>query len=519
LLVATISFTGGTKAITYNFTGGGSIITDSVSIAGPTGYGESGAPNYKSYATIINIIGGTSLTTNKYQGSKEDRTRNIVNIGGDTAGKLVVTGAGVDDFILNVAGWGEGSLNSNATEMNILSHGELVAEKTILKMATDGSTLLSINGGYAKLLGIRLCDKAGKKSELRLTGGGTLNIGTSGITNFEVANDTLNWGDGTIGAWGSWTTDANISLGYRADTSTGTIATTINTAQGTDAAGYTVTLSGVISEAANKPGALIKNGAGTLVLSGANTYSGGTTVNAGTLQISNSSALGTGMTTIASGAILKTTEDITFDTAKLSMGTGSILNKGKNLTFNISKDSSLGYIMQGDGYAVTFNGGHTLSLTGVSTGKPVFNIEGQGTLVSVKGNARLYGQGGGQRNDSVFIKTGATLEVDSIAWSNGNLGQMRDNGVVLQGGTLSIATTSNVENRIIHIGEGNGIINIQSGAIFTLSNASAKIVQDGDNRSLIKTGMGTMMFASTSGDSTYAGGTIIKEGTISVGKI
>ncbi|MEG2237719.1 MAG: hypothetical protein RRY13_08705, partial [Akkermansia sp.] len=125
---------------------------------------------------------------------------------------------------------------------------------------------LSINGGYAKLLGIRLCDGASKKSELRLTGGGTLNIGTSGITNFEVANDTLNWGDGTIGAWGSWTTDANISLGYRADTSTGTIATTINTAQGTDAAGYTVTLSGVISEAANKPGALIKNGAGTLVL-------------------------------------------------------------------------------------------------------------------------------------------------------------------------------------------------------------------------------------------------------------
>ena len=45
----------------------------------------------------------------------------------------------------------------------------------------------------------------------------------------------------------------------------------------------TITISSVISGAIG----LVKNGTGTLVLNAVNTYTGGTTVNAGTLQIGN----------------------------------------------------------------------------------------------------------------------------------------------------------------------------------------------------------------------------------------
>ena len=64
------------------------------------------------------------------------------------------------------------------------------------------------------------------------------------------------------------------------------------------------TISGNIGE--SSPSILIKQGSGELQLTGANTYTGGTFVQAGTVRINNSSgsAFGTGAVTIASGATL-----------------------------------------------------------------------------------------------------------------------------------------------------------------------------------------------------------------------
>lgn len=58
----------------------------------------------------------------------------------------------------------------------------------------------------------------------------------------------------------------------------------------------TLTVSGIMDGAGDAP--VIKAGAGTLVLSGANAYKGGTVVSNGTLSVGNDQALGTGMLTV-----------------------------------------------------------------------------------------------------------------------------------------------------------------------------------------------------------------------------
>ena len=61
----------------------------------------------------------------------------------------------------------------------------------------------------------------------------------------------------------------------------------------------TVTFATVITG----PGSVIQNGTGTTILSGRNTYTGGTIIELGTLLVDNAQALGTGNVTVNGGVL------------------------------------------------------------------------------------------------------------------------------------------------------------------------------------------------------------------------
>lgn len=81
---------------------------------------------------------------------------------------------------------------------------------------------------------------------------------------------------------------------------------------------------------------LTKTGAGELILSGTNTYNGGTTVSAGTLTLASASALGSGSTLTLSGGTLKLSTATTTVTNLTVTATSTIDFGGANATLNIT---------------------------------------------------------------------------------------------------------------------------------------------------------------------------------------
>jgi autotransporter-associated beta strand protein len=143
------------------------------------------------------------------------------------------------------------------------------------------------------------------------TGATTVDAGTLAITNAAAlgsgaAGTTVNTG-GTLDLRNVTGVAEPITLaGGTLAASTGTSSVTapisISGASTVDVDGTQLTLEGVISGS----GSLEKEGSGTLILAAANTYTGATTVNAGTLAITNAGALGSGAagTTVNTGGTL-----------------------------------------------------------------------------------------------------------------------------------------------------------------------------------------------------------------------
>ncbi len=131
---------------------------------------------------------------------------------------------------------------------------------------------------------------------------------------------------------------------------------------------FALTDSGTISAVLSGDGALTKTGAGTATLSGANSYTGATNVNAGTLRISGSGGVNGSSGIVVNGSnakLLHTSSLAVSPTVTLTQGT--VTGSGSIQTVNVGAGTG-GIISNNDGVAgatlsigsLTFNGAATV---------------------------------------------------------------------------------------------------------------------------------------------------------------
>ncbi len=118
-------------------------------------------------------------------------------------------------------------------------------------------------------------------------------------------------------------------------------------------------------------GSVTQAGTGAVTLSGFNGYSGGTLLNSGTIVVTNNSALGSGLVTLAGGTLSGTTgADTTLANALVAQAstTSGLFTNGKNLTLNGNLTGSGNINRTATGAAATvFLGGDNSGFSGTFT--------------------------------------------------------------------------------------------------------------------------------------------------------
>jgi fibronectin-binding autotransporter adhesin len=229
-------------------------------------------------------------------------------------------------------------------------------------MQDDDNFIQGVNwsgsGGFAAWDGTQIVNLGGASAQVTWATGGFVPTNRSLVFGYITANGTVDFQNGV-----------NLTNAAR----------TIEVNNGT--AAVDAIMSGVIASTTTA-GALVKNGAGTLALTAANTYTGTTTINAGTLQIGNNTAtgtLGTGNVTVAAGANLAFDRNNAYTVANLISGGGTVTQQGTGTTtltgangysggtflnagiLSVSSNGNLG----APAGPLTFNGG-VLQVTGTS---------------------------------------------------------------------------------------------------------------------------------------------------------
>ena len=315
---------------------------------------------------------------------------------------------------------------------------------------------------------------------------------------------------------------------------------TVRVGDGTLAgAGYVATITSVLQGTSQ----LVKTDRGTLVLTGTNTYSGGTAINGGTLQVASNDNLGavggglsfdggtlenTGafstsraVTLNADGGTSETTADLTL--TGLVSGTGALTKDGAGTLALTATNNYTGDTTIANGTLQLGAGGGTGSILGdvVNNGTLSFNRSNNYTFagdISGTGGVNQIGTGTTTLTGSNTYTGGTTISAGSLVVGNGGtqgsiigdvsndaaLSFLRSNNVTF-GGTISGTGT------LTQQGSGNLILSADNSYLGATTVQAGGLYINGDQSAA--TGDTTVVAGTLGGGGTIGGDVTLAAGT------
>ena len=407
---------------------GGTTLTEGVLFAGSD----------RAFGTGDLALGSTTSPTISSDGSGASAARtfaNAVTIKGDvTFGDGKNDGAMLFATSANLGTTGENrafTVNAKTTFAGRMSGGAGLTKLGDGVLTLSGSN--SYSGGTTFTAGMILAgsDNSFGTGALVFNGGA---IGSADSTPHTFANAMIFLGDLTVGDY----TDSMGALTFTSQLDLGNANRKITTKSN-------ATFTGDISN-----GGIMKDGLGALILTGTNTYQGGTTLSEGSLFAANDFAFGTGV---------------------LNLNGGILGSSGGSRSFNNFITMAAGTVQFGDANhldALTFTG-HTL----LAAGRNTFNTVANTTFSGV-----IDGQNASLIKDGLGVLT--LTNVNSY-----------DGGTDLQAGTLRLANDFSL---------GSGAITFSGGTLASAVNETRAITND-----LIFNGNATIGDSSKTGDFLFLG--------------
>jgi autotransporter-associated beta strand protein len=446
--------------------------------------------------------------------------------------------------LVTIEGTGTLNLNSNNQKIALASSSSSAA-------VTLGSATLNIdNTGTDVFAGIisgtGTVTKTGAGTQTlsgsnTYSGGTTLSAGKLNLNhNNAVGTGTLTLSGGTLDVDAARTITNAMSIGGNF-TFTGTNSLTqttggitLTTSPTVTVSANTLSLGGIISGS----NGITKSGSGTMTLGGLNTYTGVTTISAGTLKLdatsssSSSGPLGTTAagTTVSSGAVLDLNgHSLTSSASKaLTLNGYGISHGGALINSSSTASEFIGAITLGTGSRVNATTGNITLSGNISGGSNSLYVGGSNNT-SISGI--ISGAGGGT-DGSLFKDGSGTLTLSGAndytgdtrinagnltVNSGGSLGNGSD-VFISSGANVNINTNTTVAS-VQETGHNNGgSIAIGSGATLTINGSNKGTMFQNSisgQGGLTMAGSGTSML-SLYGSQTYTGATTLSGGALDI---